>query len=150
MHSLHKVTDDQYRPTIQSAIAILAQPPSRPPTDFERFPNTLFFGNQRATWIRIPRDILNRPAKFDDSEEADTNNQPGETESLDLPRSIKRIVAAYLRERCPKIEWISSLDGIGPHSLQRTLRQQGTSYSNLVLQARFEAASTMLRNHDRA
>ena len=67
----------------------------------------------------------------------------------DLASSLRRLLTAYLSDGAPPIKRAAELAGMSVRTLQRRLAQADLSYSDLVKQARFELASTMLRNTDR-
>jgi AraC-like DNA-binding protein len=58
---------------------------------------------------------------------------------------LKQLISTYLGEQVPSLAEIAEILGASPRSLQRRLRTAGTSYSELILNARYEAASELLR-----
>ena len=67
----------------------------------------------------------------------------------DFATSLRQVLSAYLIDGAPTIQFAAELADTSVRTLQRRLAQADLSYSDLVKQARFELASTMLRNTDR-
>lgn len=119
----------------------------------EQFPNTRFLNGQEAVWITVPRGLLSLPPRAipvaaaerraSDSEQKDNAERP-----LDLPSSLRRVLAAYLPDGCPPIELAAEIVGTSVRTLQRRLRQSQVKYSDLVQEARFDAAAKLLRDTD--
>ncbi len=112
----------------------------------ECFPDTRFHYGQGETWISIPHELLSLPPSFDISGMVPTEQDiRSPSRPLDLTESIKRIIAGYLRDSYPSMYFIASVAQLSPRTLQRRLKKLGTSYSELVLQTRYETATRMLR-----
>ena len=62
--------------------------------------------------------------------------------------NLKPLIRPYLREGAPKIEVLAEIMGVSPRSLQRKLKQSGSSYSELIETTRFEMAAEMLKDPD--
>ena len=62
--------------------------------------------------------------------------------------NLKPMIRPYLREGAPKIEVLAEIMGVSPRSLQRKLKQSGSSYSELIETTRFEMAAAMLKDPD--
>lgn len=114
------------------------------------FPDTRSHYRQRATWICIPHELLSLPPSFDTKGPSpDRKNTRVQGGPMDFRESVKRVVAGYLRDRYPCVKFVASIVGLSPRTLQRRLGKCGTSYSELVLQTRYEAATDMLHDQDR-
>jgi AraC-like DNA-binding protein len=59
---------------------------------------------------------------------------------------LKQLISTFLGERVPSLTEVAEILGTSRRSLQRRLRDAGTSYSELILHARYEAASELLRD----
>jgi transcriptional regulator GlxA family with amidase domain len=59
---------------------------------------------------------------------------------------LTQLISTYLGERVPSLTEVAEILGTSRRSLQRRLRDAGTSYSELTLHARYEAASELLRD----
>ena len=62
--------------------------------------------------------------------------------------SLRRVLQAYIRESGLSIEFAAELCNTSKPSLQRKLSNAGIRYSELLDQARFNAASALLQNPD--
>jgi AraC-like DNA-binding protein len=119
----------------------------------EQFPNTRFLTGQQSAWISVPRELLTLPPRgkllaagapsASGSEQA-TGAEP----KPDLPASLKQVLAAYLPDGYPPIELAAEIAGTSVRTLQRRLDKSQVTYSDLIQQARFEAASKLLCDTD--
>ena len=57
---------------------------------------------------------------------------------------MKQILTPFVRDRCPDIPSVAEMLGTSPRSLQRKLTEAGTSYSRIVQELRYTAATGML------
>lgn len=65
-------------------------------------------------------------------------------EGWSLPAALRSVIQPYLTDHGMSVAWAAEMAGLSPRTLQRRLRQSGTSYSELVQQARFELAHRWL------
>ena len=118
----------------------------------EQFPNTHFLTGQQATWISLPRHLLSLPLHTRHAargSQADHGTAVPITAAPepDLVDSLKAVLTAYLPER-PSIQLAATLAATSTRTLQRRLRDSGLSYSDLIGQLHFNAASRLLRETD--
>ena len=118
----------------------------------EQFPNTRILVGQTAAWFDLPRSLLSlppramghtkglRPAAYPGP--ADFTGQP----ASDFPGSLKQILNAYLRDGYPDIRLAAEIANTSVRTLQRQLAEAGLSYSELIQEARFEAATQILKD----
>ena len=75
----------------------------------------------------------------------ETGNQWNNTVETDFPTTLRLLVAGYLDEGLT-IADCADLVGISGRTLQRRLAQHGTTYNELLNQARFDAAKQLLQD----
>lgn len=68
--------------------------------------------------------------------------------SVDFAGSIKQALGAYMMDGKPTVELAADLCSTSTRSLQRKLIKSGTTFSGLIDQIYFDAASNMLHDHD--
>jgi AraC-like DNA-binding protein len=128
-----------------------------PPTSLVevRFPETQFLYGQTASWIGLLYETLNASRYKHETQGIRTagnlhlNLLQREWDRLtadDYIASLKRVLKAYLSEDWFSIEFAAELSGISVRTLQRNLATTRLTYSKLVENTRFEAASEMLVN----
>ncbi|ESQ14636.1 MAG TPA: AraC family transcriptional regulator [Chromatiaceae bacterium] len=106
-------------------------------------PNTRFISRSNHTSIVMPSSLL-----------AISKSVCGKAPLPDVALSadhdtigrVKRLLRPYLRATAPKINVFAEIVGTSPRTLQRKLRQYGTSYSDLIETTRFEMATEMLQD----
>ena len=64
-----------------------------------------------------------------------------------LPDYVRSLVKAHLVDGNLKIDELAEIVGMSTRSLQRKLKESGSSYSQIVEDARFELACTQLDNN---
>jgi len=67
-----------------------------------------------------------------------------------LPDQIVRTLWSALADGVPALDRLASSIGMSPRTLQRRLRQEGTSYAAIIEQLRRGMAATLLRDRDLA
>ncbi len=116
----------------------------------ETFPDTRILTGQTSAFITLSRGLLGMPPRRTGkrSETCPNDARPVD-QHWDFAGSLSQVLAAYLIDGAPTIQLAAKLADTSVRTLQRRLAQVGLSYSELLKQARFEVASTMLRNTDR-
>ena len=115
----------------------------------QQFPNTRLLVGQKTAWIALPRAMLSLPPRIKQSSRAAQPASGSPSEAVwDFSGSLKRVLAAYLRDGYPDIRLAAEIVGTSVRTLQRQLAKGGMSYSELMQQARFEAAAEMLKDPD--
>jgi AraC-like DNA-binding protein len=116
------------------------------------FPNTRFLFGQSSSWLGIQREMLGlRNSQCRPSSPASlmlTEAIPDASPLEDLVISLKRVLTTYLADGYPSIDLAAEISGTSVRTLQRHLAQAHTTYSKVVEDARFEAASDLLSNSD--
>ena len=111
----------------------------------EANPNTRFLSQSAHTSIIIPSSVLAASKLTCGIEQVPELSIP---EIMGGTENLKRLIRPYLRERAPKIEVLAEIMGVSPRSLQRKLKQSGSSYSELIETTRFEMAAEKLKCPD--
>lgn len=119
----------------------------------EQLPNTRFLVGQKAAWVTIPRELLSlsAPARTTATgmrRTADAAPAPAAELACDMPATLRRVLATYLSDGAPSVEFAAELSGIGVRTFQRRLGEHGLTYSEILQQARFEVASNLLHKTD--
>jgi len=119
----------------------------------EQFPNTHFLTGQKAVWITVPRELLSLPLRVTPDvgrSHASLAATPPITVDLksNVSSSLKAVLAAYLPERLPTIDFAAEMAAISVRTLQRRLKESTLCYSDLIGEIRFEAAARLLRETD--
>lgn len=101
------------------------------------------------TAITFPRERLRAPANAGRPGRSAVSVQDYSTltasaPALDFPGSIRQLIASYLREGYPDLGRIADIAGLSERTFQRRLMKCGTTYYELVDQARFERARRYL------
>ncbi len=112
----------------------------------EQFPNTRFLLGQRYTWVGLSRRLLALPTRSPGIATAEQRNEPDSRATFS--DSLKQLLRPYLRDGYPHIELAAEIVGTSVRTLQRRLAAVGSSYSELLQQARFEAARQLIANPD--
>ncbi|CUH46479.1 helix-turn-helix domain-containing protein [Ruegeria atlantica] len=108
-------------------------------------PNTRFLTQSAHTSIILPSSVLAASKLTCAAAQVPEPNTPNK---LDGTENLKRLIRPYLLQVAPKIEVLADVMGVSPRSLQRKLKQSGSSYSELIETTRFEMAAEMLRDSD--
>jgi AraC-like DNA-binding protein len=120
-----------------------------------RFPKTQFLYGQTGSWIGLLHETLDASRhELETPGIKMVGNQHlnllrrewGRLTADNYIASLKCILKAYLSEDWFSIELAAELSGISVRTMQRNLALSGLTYSGLVENARFEAASEMLEH----
>ncbi len=112
----------------------------------------IFIG-QKVTAIAVPRTLLERPlprrkatprSGSADQETRLRHTAPG----LSFTDTLRQLAATLLKEEPPKIEKMAEIAGLSVRSLQRRLAKVGLSHSQIIDQARYQAATRLLADAD--
>lgn len=106
---------------------------------------------QSATAIAIPRPLLARavsrtPGNARAVEQKSLNRLHSTAPARDFAGSIRQVAGTLLHEGYPHIDSVAEIIGLSGRTLQRRLRADGITYSDLVEQARFLAAGNLLQD----
>ena len=71
-----------------------------------------------------------------------------EAAAWELPSYLRALVKPYLTDGPIKIDSVSEITGISTRTLQRNLKENGSSYSQIIQEARFELACSHLNNQN--
>jgi AraC-like DNA-binding protein len=69
-------------------------------------------------------------------------------EAWDFLTALRALIRPYLAQGHPPLSLVAEIVGMSERTLQRRLTQSGTSYSDIVQQARFSIASDLLADSD--
>ena len=127
----------------------------RPPeVIYNAYPNTRIFCAQPRTSITIPTsDLLKTYGKvgataLDPQTLIKVTNVYHEAAAWELPSYLRALVKPYLTDGPIKIDSVSEITGISTRTLQRNLKENGSSYSQIIQEARFELACSHLNNQN--
>ena len=115
----------------------------------EDLPNARFIFGHPKTSILMPTDVLGqsvRRARWNrrlDDAQHETAHSPIPP-VLDFSSSLRLAMRAYLSDGYPSINTAAEIAGVSARTLQRRLAEDDQTYSELILQARFEVASELL------
>jgi AraC-like DNA-binding protein len=99
-------------------------------------------------WLRLPRSILARPPRIRVPVETRSGKEAREEPALDLVGSLAQALHPYLPARVPSIQDAAELAGTSARSLQRELAHAGSSYRDVLLRVKLDAARELLRQPD--
>ena len=139
---IKKTVGDNWRPA-----EITFQSNSKPHDHaFEQFPETRFYFAQKNTSLTLPVSLMcHTLGHF--KKDCQTSDSPlCFPHPLDFPSSLKLVLRGCLQQGYPDINLAATIASTSVRTLQRRLAQFGLSYSNLVQQARFEAAEELMRD----
>ncbi len=107
-------------------------------------PGRIFFSKQYAA-IAIPRGLLSLAVQtLDEIDDSVSLNSCSDT----LENNLMNAITPYIGETRISKQILSDISGISFRSLQRKLEQEGTSYSAVLDQSRFQKAKSLLENTD--
>lgn len=113
------------------------------------FPNTRMLTSQAHTSVLVPRDVLARPFYSATAPEACNHIEAMElSETIGPLDTIREIMKPYLREKPLRLFELAEFLGTSGRTLQRYLNGMGTSYSQLLDEARYQVSSKMLESGD--
>jgi len=117
------------------------------PQALEHWPNTRIITGQQTSWIEIPANCMSLPGtsglQSHTAVVADIADSDGR-----LVKSLKLMLPSYLGGRIPSLEELAEMANTSTRSLQRLLREAGTSYRDILNVARFERAAMLLEKSD--
>ena len=104
---------------------------------------------QTFTGFAFPRALLAQPLqqRGADGQEAEARlwDMAPATNFVD---SLRQLAGTLLKEGPPRVETLAEVTGLSVRTLQRHLARHGLSYSQLVDQARYQAATRLLEDGD--
>ncbi len=109
---------------------------------------------QDITGIAVPRALLTLPLRrcaamqveMNDAEESRLRHTAPADSFVD---TLRQLIKTLLKEEgTPRIETVARMAGVSVRSLQRRLSENGASYSQVVDQARYQAAVRLLQDPD--
>jgi AraC-like DNA-binding protein len=101
------------------------------------------------TAIQIPRDVLATPmvqtsTTRTTADQSDLQTWQATAPALDFVGSLEQTVSTLLLEEYPSIELTADVIGTSIRSLQRSLSQQGLTYSRLMDKVRYQKAISLM------
>lgn len=115
----------------------------------QHLPDSRVFWHPDESGISIPANFLSLTHTSDSIQGSQENTLLDDLQSeLGLQGTLKGLIAAYLPMGGLPIESLAEMAGVSSRSLQRRLKEQGLSYSELLDQTRFERAAHLLKNTD--
>jgi AraC-like DNA-binding protein len=122
-----------------------------PEAVFAAFPNTRVLVGQRHTCVVVDCATLSRTTRQITVAASEPPTITGSTEQEDdqpaawgLASLLRMMVQPYLNEGCPDVAFTARLAGISTRTLQRRLKLCGSSYSQILQEARIELACMRL------
>ncbi|NEX21493.1 AraC family transcriptional regulator [Thiorhodococcus mannitoliphagus] len=125
------------------------------PSDLAReaFPNTRILVGQAYPSILIETAHLARSCRgtMTPSDTAPLsfgqgNGPSGQVEAWDFVSLLRMILQPYLNGGRPDLSLVAEIVGMSPRTLQRRLQQSGSSYSQVLQEARFDLARSFLND----
>jgi AraC-like DNA-binding protein len=124
--------------------AIQSRAPVVPNECREHLPNTRLHSGGQALTIPVPRSLLHLPPC---SQRAISRRIPSPlTYPDDLPTALREVLKGHLRGGSACLELAADVVGTSPRTLQRRLRECGTSFVRVMEQARYQVAVSLLAN----
>lgn len=116
----------------------------------EFFPNTRILNGNSTSYFNIERSLLGcfRTTRIRPSPRSSSAPKPFAEPATDFVSSVRQIVHTYLIDGYPHIEFVAEIAGTSVRSLKRCLSDVGATYSTLIEEVRFEAATAMLTETD--
>ncbi|WP_455207981.1 helix-turn-helix domain-containing protein [Kaarinaea lacus] len=114
----------------------------------EQFPNTHLYTGQQCNWIEIPNHLLSLPPLIRFDIQGSNANLLEDFTETNLPIALVQLLKTYLHDHSLSIKLLAEITGISMRSLQRRLSESGTSYSELLENARIEKSIEMLGDKD--
>ncbi len=107
---------------------------------------------QKFTAIAVPRGCLalplrhrRTPGEAGDVEERLWHTAP----ATHFPDALRQVAGTLMKEGTPpRVETMAEITGLSVRSLQRRLRQHGLTHIEITRQARYQAATRLLKNPD--
>ena len=122
-----------------------------PSTVMEAFPNTRILVSQRHTCVVFSRATLARTGQHTITAAdgrlapaASVEEPDGQTAPWEFASLLRKLVQPYLNQGRQDVAFAAALAGISTRTLQRRLKLCGSSYSQILQEARFELACTCL------
>jgi AraC-like DNA-binding protein len=126
-----------------------------PALAYEVYPDARILTGQPALEIEIPRAMLPKKrcsAQFQSRWKPwlDRDVQAGvpDAAGAKFREALRQILQPYLSDGPPSVDFAAELTGHTTRTLQRRLREAGTTFSELLIQTRMDLAQELLRNPD--
>jgi AraC-like DNA-binding protein len=119
---------------------------SRPPVRLllERLPVTQII-NAKHNYVDVEATAISSPALGRPDSEVSSVATPENIEP-DLRDTIRELLSAYTSQHFPSIEMTAEFSGKSVRTLQRQLSASGSSFRDLLAEAKYEEASHLLRH----
>jgi len=115
----------------------------------EQFAGTSIRLAQPYSYIALENSLLSLPPLGDKAAAPGHPTSHHEELSRDFVGSLKQLLHSYVQETDLNIEVAAGLCDLSKRSLQRKLTAQGTRYSRVLDEARFDVAKQMLQDRDK-
>lgn len=108
----------------------------------EHLPKTKLVGGGHGLSIPVPRSLLHLPPWLQPAVRVDT---PGQLHyPRDFPTALREVLKGYLSGGSADLSLAADIVGTSPRTLQRRLKEAGTSFSRVLERARYETAASLL------
>ena len=114
----------------------------------EALPDTHIRPSQRYAYIALDHALLGLSPSAHNATACASSVLDCDTTSNDFVGSLKQVLQSYIQESELGIGFAAELCNTSKRSLQRRLTESGTRYSEILEQARFDAASELLQDSD--
>jgi len=111
------------------------------------FPNTVLIVSDGPGFVEFPSALLALPLAGPPLAHPGAGQTPAMTApSRGFSSSLVQLMQTYLPNGYPHVELAADLAGVSKRSLQRHLREEGTSYREVIQRARYELACHLLQD----
>ena len=116
---------------------------------FEQFPDSELHIAQNYSWIELPLYMLALPAVIKTrNAPSPQGNKTDATGDITMPLSMVHLIKSYIGEEIINVNMLAEICGLSLRTLQRGLMANGTSYSELLEQARIKMGMELLAKRD--
>jgi len=113
--------------------------------DEAMFVGTQFTATETLTAVAVPHAVMKMPIRRPSgSPEPSVSEAPADN----FAGSLRQVLRSLLGQHAPQIEDAAEIAGMTVRSLQRRPAREGVTYSKLVEEARYDAATTLLAGSD--
>lgn len=114
----------------------------------EHFPRTRIKQSQPFSYVTLENAILSQPPLRAETAISKSSQLDYQSLPSDFASSLEQLLLSYVKESALSVELAAGLCNMSKRTLQRKLKEMGTSYREVLDHAHFRAAKVMLQNPD--